>query len=241
MSERDDPSEIERLRAQVAAQEAEIARLRQASEGRGTTRRDVLRGAGLIAGGLAAAAAVAGTAGSKPAVAVEGHNIRLQGRPSWIFLKLNGTDIHGESDVSSLGREDAIQGEYFQSKVFQVLSSSTGLPSGQRRYEPIVIRKRVDKSSPLLLKGLVQNEVADAVFKFYRPNPTGDGTTEQYYTIEIKQGRIIGVNQYAPQANDSGASAPVPEMEEVQFVFNTIEWTYEDGGITFQDSFSTKA
>lgn len=242
MSDRDDRTEIERLRAQVASQEAEIARLRQGSEGRATTRRDVLKSAGLIAGGLAAAAAVAGTAGSKPAVAVEGHNIRMLGRPSYVFLKLNGTQINGESDVTSLGRANAIQGEYFQSKVTKPFDASTGQTSGQRRYEPIVIRKRVDKSTPLLLQALVENRVADAVFKFYRPNPTGDGTEEQYYTIEIKQGRIISVNQYAPQANDGGAGGqPVPEMEEISFTFGTIEWTYTNGGITFEDTFSTKA
>lgn len=240
MSERDDRTEIERLRAQVASQEAEIARLRQASEGRATTRRDVLKSAGLIAGGLAAAAAVAGTAGSKPAVAVEGHNIRLQGNPSYVFLKLNGTQINGESDVTSLGRQNSIKSQYFQSKVAKPVDSS-GQVTGQRRYEPIVMRKAIDKSTPLLLKGLVQNEVADAVFKFYRPNPSGDGTEEQYYTVEIKQGRILSVNQYAPQANDGGAGGPVPEMEEVTFTFGTIEWTFENGGISFQDSFSTKA
>ena len=172
-------------------------------------------------------------------MAVEGHNIRLQGRPSYIFLKLSGADIDGESGVSTLGREDAIEGEYFQSKVTKPIDSS-GQVTGQRRYEPIVIRKRVDKSTPLLLKGLVNNEVAEAAFKFYRPDPN-NGTEEQYYTIEIKQGRIIGVNQYAPQAQRLGAGAAVPEMEEISFTFGTIEWTYENGGITFQDTFSTKA
>lgn len=237
MAEIDNRSEIERLRARLAEQEAEIARLRQASEGRATTRRDVLRSAGLIAGGLAAAAAVAGTTGSKPAVAVEGHNIRLTGRPSYVFLKLNGTDIEGESTVQSLGREDAIEGMYFQSKVARPIDS-TGQVSGQRRYEPIVIRKAVDKSTPLLVKGLVNNEVAEAAFKFYRPDGT-TGQEEHYYTIQIKQGRIISLNQYAPQANDSGGGAPVPEMEEIQLTFGNIEWTYVNGGITFEDSFSS--
>lgn len=239
MADVDDRSEIERLRAQLAAQEAEIARLRHASEPRAPTRRDVLRSAGLIAGGLAAAAAVAGTTGSKPAVAVEGHNIRLQGNPGYLFLRLNGTDIEGESPVQSLGREDSIQVLYFQSKVTRPVEG--GLTTGARRYEPIVIRKAVDKSTPLLMKALVNNEVADATFKFYRPSPSGDGTEEHYYTIELKQGRIVGSNQYSPQANDSGVGAPVPKMEEIQFVFGTIQWTYQNGGITFQDSFSTKA
>ena len=242
MAEFDDRTETERLRAQIASQEAEIARLRQASEGRATTRRDVLKSAGLIAGGLAAAAAVVGTAGSKEAAAVEGHNIRNLGNPAYLFLKANGTDIQGESSVNSLGRQNSIETQYFQWKVITARDASTGQTTGRRQYQPIVIRKRIDKSTPLLIKALCNNEVAEGTFKFFRPSPSGDGTTEHYYTVEFKQGRVSGLNQYDGQANDSGAGGgPVPTMEEVQFTFNQISWTYENGGITFQDSFSSTA
>jgi type VI secretion system secreted protein Hcp len=242
MAEIDDRTETERLRAQLAAQEAEIARLRRAAEGGGSTRREVLKSAGLIAGVLAAAAAVVGTAGSKEAAAVEGHNIRNLGTPAYLFLKANGSDIQGESSVPSLGRQNSIETMYFQWKVSTVRDASTGQTTGRRQYQPIVIRKRIDKSTPLLLKALCNNEVAEGTFKFFRPNPSGDGTTEHYYTVEIKQGRISGVNQYDGQANDMGAGGgAVPTMEEVQFTFNEISWTYENGGITFEDSLSSTA
>ena len=237
MANGDDRTEIERLRAQLAQQEAEIARLRRTAEGSVSTRRDVLKSAGLIAGGLAAAAAVVGTTGSKEAAAIEGHNVRLAGTPSWLFLKLNGSDIQGESSISSLGRENAIESLYFQWQVATARDASSGLSTGRRQYQPIVIRKRVDKSTPLLVKGLVMNQVVDATFKFYRPSPNGDGTTEYFYSVAIKQGRIASFNQYDPQSNDTGASSiPAPMMEEVQFIFNDIEWTYQNGGISFEDS-----
>jgi len=58
------------------------------------------------------------------------------------------------------------------------------MATGERTYEPIRIAKRIDKSSPLLAKALCNNEVIEATFKFYRPDPAGSGTQEHFYTIE---------------------------------------------------------
>jgi type VI secretion system secreted protein Hcp len=55
------------------------------------------------------------------------------------------------------------------------------------------MRERIDKSSPLLCKALVENQVIEATFKCFRPNPTGDGTTEQFYSVAFKQGRISSI------------------------------------------------
>jgi type VI secretion system secreted protein Hcp len=111
------------------------------------------------------------------------------------------------------------------------------MATGRRQYEPVVCRKRIDKSSPLLHKAMVNNEVIDGVFKFYRPSPKGDGTTEQFYTVTIKQGRIAGLKQHNPDVFEP-ASATRPPMEEVSFVFHTISWTYTDGGVTHEDTWS---
>jgi type VI secretion system secreted protein Hcp len=155
-----------------------------------------------------------------------------------LFLKVNGTDIQGESTQTSLGRENSIECLSFEFRVASPVSTSgSGMATGRRRYDPIKVQKRIDKSSPLLLRAFTLNEKIDAVFQFYRPNPTGDGTTEQFYTVEIRNGRIVGVAQYVHEifrpetAND-------PPLEEVSFVFNTIIWTYTNGGVTHEDSWS---
>ena len=153
-----------------------------------------------------------------------------------LYLKANGQEIHGESKQTSLGRENSIECLYFEFRAsVPTGTSASGMTTGRRQYSPIKIRKAIDKSSPLLLKAFTNNESVDAIFRFFRPNPTGDGTTEQFYTIEIRSGRIVGVAQYVNEiirdeyAND-------PPLEEVQFLFHTIEWTYTNGGITHEDS-----
>jgi type VI secretion system secreted protein Hcp len=152
-----------------------------------------------------------------------------------LYLKANGQDIKGESQQASLGREGSIECVTYEQRVITAREAGSGMATGRRQYEPLVIRKRIDKSSPLLMKALVENQNIDAVFKFYRPNPTGDGTTEQFYTVAIKQGRIASVKQWVPDCIEP-ASNTFPPQEEVSFVFHTIAWTYTNGGITHEDS-----
>ncbi len=153
-----------------------------------------------------------------------------------LFLKLNGQDIEGENTETSLGRENSIECVSLVQQV-KVPAAATGPATGRRQYDPIVILKRIDKSSPLIAKGLVQSMVAAGVLKFYRPNPAGDGTTEQFFTIEFQGGRVAGVKEYLLDTLNPAYTA-MPPLEEVSFVFNKISWTYTDGGVTFEDTIS---
>ena len=154
-----------------------------------------------------------------------------------LFLKANGQDIQGESTQTSLGRANSIECLYFEYAVQTARQAGSGMATGRRTYDPIRIVKRIDKSSVLLAKALVQNQILEGVFKFFRPNPTGDGTTEQFYTLSFRQGRIASFEQITPETFDP-ETATYPELEEVTFVFRTIKWEYVKGGITFEDSWS---
>jgi type VI secretion system secreted protein Hcp len=145
-----------------------------------------------------------------------------------LFLRLNNVPIASEPLVSSLGRQNSIECLSYQQGVVTAREAGSGAATGRRQYAPIVIRKRIDKSSPLLAKGLTQNETAEGMFKFYRPNPNGDGTTEQYYTVDFQQGRISAFKQ----------STTDGLIEEVAFVFQSISWTFVRGGIFHQDTWN---
>jgi type VI secretion system secreted protein Hcp len=157
-----------------------------------------------------------------------------------LYLKANGSDIQGESTQTSLGRENSIECLYFVDSVRTAREAGSGMATGRRTYEPITIRKRIDKSSPLIAKALCNNEKIDAVFKFFRPSPTGDGTTEQFFTVEIADGRVSHIKRVSPDTIDP-ASSSEPPTEEIGFVFHTITWTYEDGGITHEDGWDNQA
>jgi type VI secretion system secreted protein Hcp len=154
-----------------------------------------------------------------------------------LYLTANGTAIPGDSSQTSLGRENSIECLYFDERCLTNREATTSMATGRRQYEPLTIRKAIDKSSPLIVKALVENQAIDAIFKFFRPNPNGDGTTEQFYTISIKQGRIASVRTYLPFTLDP-AVANQPAQEEVTMVFQSISWRYTNGGITFEDKWS---
>lgn len=152
-----------------------------------------------------------------------------------LFLKANGTDIKGESTQTSLGREGSIECLYFCDSVRTARERSSAMATGRRTYEPIVLRKRIDASSPLIAKALCNNEVIDGVFKFFRPAPSGDGTTEQFFTVEIAEGRVASIRRVSPDTIDP-ASAVEPPTEEVSIVFHNITWTYEPDGAMHHDN-----
>jgi type VI secretion system secreted protein Hcp len=152
-----------------------------------------------------------------------------------LYLKANGTDINGESTQTSLGRENSIECVYFESGVITAREAGSGMATGRRQHQPLLIRKRIDKSTPLIAKALCNNEKIQAKFKFFRPSPTGDGTTQQFYTVELENGRVATQKLVNPDVIVP-ATATEPPLEEVSFVFHTITWTFEDGGITHQDT-----
>lgn len=157
-----------------------------------------------------------------------------------LFLKSNGTDVQGDSSQTSLGRENSIECVYLESSISSVREAGSRAAAGRRQHQPLLIRKRIDKSSPLISKALCNNEVIEGVFKFFRPNPTGDGTTEQFFTVKISKGRVASQRLWSPDSLVL-ANASEPPLEEVTFVYHTIEWTYTNGGVTHQDDWAANA
>jgi type VI secretion system secreted protein Hcp len=155
-----------------------------------------------------------------------------------LYLKANGSDIQGESSQTSLDRENSIECTALLHEVVTAREAGSGRATGRRQYKPLMIRKRIDKASPLIAKALTKNEVIEGVFKFFRPNPTGDGTTEQFYTITIKEGRVASQKQYLPDTIVPATSTE-PPLEEVTFVFGVISMAFTDGGIEHEDHWST--
>jgi type VI secretion system secreted protein Hcp len=156
-----------------------------------------------------------------------------------LYLTANGTKIDGDSTILSMERENSIECLSFGDSVRTAREASSGMASGERTYEPVRIVKRIDKSSPLLAKALCNNEVIEATYKFFRPNPAGDGTTQQYFTVAIAEGRIASVTRISPDVIDP-ASANAPPTEEVTFVFGKITWTYVPDGIEHVDHWSQR-
>lgn len=152
-----------------------------------------------------------------------------------LTLEANGTVIEGFSSQTSLGRENTIECVFFEDSVRTAREKGSGMATGRRSYEPLRVLTRIGPHSPLVAKALCNNEVIKGTFKFFRPNPAGDGTTEQFFTVVIEEGRVASITRRSPNCIDP-ASAAEPAMEEIAFVFHTITWTYEPDGKEHTDN-----
>ena len=53
--------------------------------------------------------------------------------------------------------------------------------------------------------------------------------------MDIRQARVTSIKQVSPDRLVPAAAAH-PPLEEVAFVFNSIRWTYLDGGVSYEDT-----
>jgi type VI secretion system secreted protein Hcp len=146
-----------------------------------------------------------------------------------LFLKLNGSDVQGDSTVSSGGRANSIE-VLSWSWAAEATLTAGGLSAGQRIMGEVKFVQRIDKSTPLLFQGFTNNSVVLGLFRFYRPNPSGDGSTEQFFTFLGEQGRITSLNNWLPDAINP-ATANMPTLVQFTMRFNKVTQTYENGGI----------
>ena len=159
--------------------------------------------------------------------------------PVALFLTANGAAVQGDSQQEMT--EGAIECIAYQSAVAAGQRQGTGQATGRRTHEGIAIRKPIDRSSPLLAKALCHNEVIEGTFKFFRPNPNGDGTTEHYFTVEIEKGRVARIHLVSPDGYANAGEPPfVSAFEDVQFIYNEITWRYEITGTEYTDTTSIK-
>ncbi len=151
-----------------------------------------------------------------------------------IWMSLKGQkqgDI--KSETTAKGREGLIECLEFEFAVISPHDMHSGLATGKRQHQPLEVRKRVDKTTPLLANAIVNNETLTTVkLQFWRPK--GDGTSEQFFTVELTNAGLSKQKIYLPFTLDPTQSH-LPALEKLEFVFQKIVWTYTQGGITAAD------
>jgi type VI secretion system secreted protein Hcp len=154
------------------------------------------------------------------------------------YMKLTGaTQGEIKGSVTQSGREDSIMVIGFNHEVVSPRDAASGLPTGKRQHKPLVITKEIDKSSPLLMNVLTNNEnLSDWELRFWQPSATGQEV--QHYTIELKNGNIAGIR--AEMLNNKyPENMQHKEREHVSFTYQKVIWTWEDGGVTAEDDWET--
>ncbi len=151
-----------------------------------------------------------------PALAAEDTSVRVDGvTQGW---------IQGDSLHTSMGRENTIDGLEYHHLVSTPAGSST------QKHEVVIVTKRVDKATPKLWRAYGTRESLTVTIKFYRPNPNGDGTTQQHFTITLSGARIAGIETISPDVLNAGNSSYM-SMERLRFEYSSITTTWViDGG-----------
>ncbi|ATZ96005.1 Hcp family type VI secretion system effector [Dickeya fangzhongdai] len=84
-------------------------------------------------------------------------------------------------------------------------------------YHPVEIRKPIDKSTPLLLTALNDNEYLECKFLFYRTN--GNGSLEVYFSITLQNAKINNIKMNYPNSATHNDSQP---DEMISFTYKTM-------------------
>ncbi len=150
------------------------------------------------------------------------------------YLNLQGeTQGKINGSVTQAGREDTIMVIGYNHEVVSPRDAASGLPTGKRQHKPLTITKEIDKSTPLLMNVLVNNEnISQFRLDFWRPSSTGQ--EQQHYTIELLNASVAGIrsemlnNKYTENMQHS-------EREHISFTYQKVTWTWQDGGVCAED------
>ncbi len=147
-----------------------------------------------------------------------------------LALRINGADIQGNAGPAAGGTIECVS---YEQAATTSREYGAGMATGRREYSPLVIRKPIDRTSPLLWKALIENQVIEGTFYFLRPDPNG-GSAQAYFSVHIGQARIAALRQYLPEG--AAYTATGQPLEEVTFLFHTIAWHAAEGNITQEDT-----
>ena len=116
------------------------------------------------------------------------------------------------------GRDGEIVVNGFTHEVRADLDPITHKVTKQRTHSPLVVLKDIDFSSPALHKLQKEGTAVSVTLKLY--HMPFDGGEFNYYTIRLKEAKIISMNLVMPDVN---AFDLTHEWEEVSFVYKGIE------------------
>ena len=156
------------------------------------------------------------------------------------YMRLTG-ETQGEikGSVTQAGREDSIMVVGFSHEVVSPRDAASGLPTGKRQHKPLIIIKEIDKSTPILMNVLVNNEnITNLSLQFWQPSRSGKEF--QYFTIELVNANISDIKQEMLD-NRFPENMRLTVVEHVSFTYQKIIKTWTDGGISAEDNWKDYA
>jgi len=141
-----------------------------------------------------------------------------------------------KGSVTQKGRESKIMVIATNHLVVSAVDSASGMATGKVQQKPFLVTKEVDRSSPQLHAAHGMNEVLSTVtIEYWQQSRTGAEIS--YLTITLKNARIVSIHHAMPNTKETELMK-LAAYEEISFVYDSITWTWNDGGITYTDSWN---
>lgn len=104
-----------------------------------------------------------------------------------------------------------------------------------RLHVPITFEKEIDRLTPYLFRAVCQDRtLRTALIKMYRINEAG--IEVEYFNIKMGN---VKITKISPVLFPMGVASK--HMEEIEILYESIEWIYCDGNIMFKDSWNERA
>jgi type VI secretion system secreted protein Hcp len=150
------------------------------------------------------------------------------------YLKLEGRkqgDIKGSATVK--GREGRIVVIACSHDIAKAVDFASGLANGKRKHHPLLVTKELDKSSVPLRQALVTDEQLSVWdLQFWRA--MSRGSEKQHFTVRLVNARVASIHFELPNTR-SPETSKLPELEQIAFSYDKIEWIWTDGLVADDD------
>ena len=100
---------------------------------------------------------------------------------------------------------------------------------------PIVLLKRIDQTSPILLQAMSEGQRIDGDIKIFDNDPD-TGQTRHRFTIQLTQAEVVGISSNLPDAFNADESNR-PPSEYIQLKPFNLMWVDEINSVEYQVSF----
>ncbi|CAH3526918.1 Hcp family type VI secretion system effector [Enterobacter asburiae] len=154
--------------------------------------------------------------------------------PAYLWLTdASGSPVVGGSMVS--GRLGAIELKAVAHHLTIPVSGNTGRLTGTRVHTPIAVQKEFDKTTPILIKALCENQtLKSATIKMYQIDDAG--IEREYFNIILENVKITGITPNLFPGSGTGT-----HTETIELRYEAITWKHCDGNIVYRDAWNHMA
>lgn len=119
----------------------------------------------------------------------------------------------------------------YKQSVQTAREAGSGIATGRRQYQPLLIRKRIDKASPLLMRAMDRGEIFRTLTLSINEGG-GGGRPATLMTITLTNAQIVAITHGGDCDDDCDGTA-----EDVSFIATKIAWSAD--GVTWEDDWTT--